>query len=63
MDAGLLELLSKPTLSIEEAGKVLGLGRGGAYEAARRGDIPTISFGARKRVPTARIITMLGVDR
>ena len=39
------------TLSVPEAGKWLGLGRNAAYEAARRGDIPTIRIGRLLRVP------------
>ncbi len=51
-----------PTLSIEEAGAMIGLGRSGAYEAARRGEIPTLRFGRRLRVPTAALRKMLGMD-
>ncbi|WP_409074078.1 MerR family transcriptional regulator [Micromonospora chalcea] len=56
------ELLKKPTLSIVEAGIVLGLGRSGAYECARRGEIPTIKMGRRLLVPTAKLKAMLGMD-
>jgi excisionase family DNA binding protein len=37
----------RPTMSIPEAAKVLGIGVNGAYEAARRGEIPTIQIGKR----------------
>jgi excisionase family DNA binding protein len=37
----------RPTMSIPETAKVLGIGLNGAYEAARRGDIPTIRIGKR----------------
>ena len=48
---------NRATLSIEEAGRVIGLGKNGAYEAARRGRIPTIDMGGRrKRVPVDRLI-------
>jgi hypothetical protein len=33
------------TISVPEAGRWLGLGRNASYEAARRGDIPTIKIG------------------
>lgn len=56
------DLLAKPTLSVVEAGKVLGIGRGAAYEAARRGQIPTIKLGERLRVPTARLLALLNGD-
>ena len=42
------------TVSVPEAGKTyLGLGRNGSYEAARRGDIPTIRVGRLLRVSVA----------
>ena len=41
----------KRTISIEEAGAQLGLSRNSAYEAARRGDIPTLRMGRRLLVP------------
>src|SRR5262249_35799110 len=41
------------TLSVPEAGEWLGLGRNSAYEAARRGDIPTIKIGRLIRVRQA----------
>ena len=37
----------RPTMSIPEAAKVLGIGVNGAYEAAKRGEIPTIQIGKR----------------
>jgi len=40
------------TVSVPEAGRRwLGIGRNAAYEAARRGDIPTIRIGRLLRVP------------
>ena len=40
------------TMSVPEAGqKYSDLGRNSAYEAARRGDIPTIKIGRLLRVP------------
>lgn len=52
----------KPTITIEEAGRWLGLGRPAAYEAARRGEIPTIRFGRRLVVPTAGLRRLLQLD-
>lgn len=43
-------------------GQLLGLGRAATYEAARRGDIPTMRFGRRITVPTAAFRRMLGID-
>jgi hypothetical protein len=40
------------TLTVPEAGRrYFDLGRNAAYEAARRGDIPTIKIGRLLRVP------------
>jgi hypothetical protein len=40
------------TISVPQAGReYFGLGRKASYEAARRGDIPTIKIGRLKRVP------------
>ena len=50
------------TINVEEAAKVLGISRGAAYEAARSGELPTIRFGRRLLVPTARLADMLGTS-
>jgi hypothetical protein len=48
------------TLSVPEAGrKYFGLGRGASYEAAKRGDIPTIRCGRRVRAPVRTLEAML----
>jgi excisionase family DNA binding protein len=47
------------TLSVKEAAKLLGVGRNKAYEAARRGEIPTIRIGKRILVPVAALERML----
>lgn len=52
----------QPTMPVEEAGRYFGLGRTSAYEAARRGDLPTIRFGRRVVVPTAQLRKLLGLD-
>jgi excisionase family DNA binding protein len=48
----------KRTISVEEAGKRLGVSRNLAYEAARRGEIPTIKIGRRLLVPLAKFDRM-----
>ena len=48
------------TMSVPEAGRIyFGLSRNGSYEAARRGELPTIRIGARLRVPVCRLERML----
>lgn len=57
------EALSRPTIPIPEAGAVFfGLARGGSYEAARKGDIPTIEIGGRKLAVVAAIAARLGLE-
>ncbi len=42
------------TISVPEAGKIYyNLSKNGSYEAARRGEIPTIRVGRLLRVPVA----------
>ncbi len=47
------------TYKIEEAGRLLGIGRNQAYEAARRGDFPVIKIGKRMLVPKAAFDRLL----
>lgn len=51
-----------PTISIEEAADLCGIGRNTAYRAAHCGELPSLRFGRRIRVPTARLLELLGVD-
>lgn len=53
----------QPTIRLwPEAGQLLGLGRASTYEAASRGEIPTLSFGRRLVVPTAALFKMLCLE-
>jgi excisionase family DNA binding protein len=47
------------TLTVEEAGRILGISRGLAYQMAREGRIPTIRFGKRLVVPKWAIQNLL----
>ncbi|WP_132254382.1 helix-turn-helix domain-containing protein [Methylobacterium segetis] len=47
------------TISIEEAGRQLGLSRNSAYQAAGRGEIPTIKIGRRLLVPVVAFERLL----
>lgn len=51
------------TVSVEEAGRMLGIGRQSAYAAVRRGDIPVIRIGRRVLVPVARLNELLGLEK
>jgi excisionase family DNA binding protein len=50
------------TITVEEAGRLLGVSRSAAYRAAGRGELPTIRIGRRLLVPTAKLKAMLGLD-
>ena len=47
-------------LTVEEAARLLRIGRTAAYDAARRGELPTIRVGRLLRVPRHRLQAMLG---
>ena len=54
------ELAGKATITIEEAAQLLGLGRTAAYDAARRGQLPTRRLGRRMLVPVPALLDWLG---
>jgi excisionase family DNA binding protein len=56
-----LAQVERRTISVEEAGRILGVSRGAAYAYARDGSIPTIRLGKRLLVPKAAIEKMLNV--
>lgn len=54
------ELSTLPaTLTVPQAGRILGIGRDAAYAAASRGELPTLRLGRRLVVPTGRLRSML----
>ncbi|WP_155388203.1 helix-turn-helix domain-containing protein [Catellatospora paridis] len=50
-----------PILTVPEAGRILGIGKNSAYEAARRQDFPVIKMGRLLRVPTAKFLEAMGL--
>lgn len=52
----------RTTITIEEAATLLGIGRTAAYEAARRGQLPTRRLGRRIFVPVPALLAWLGVE-
>lgn len=50
------------TMTVEDAGRLLGISRRAAYRAAAAGYLPVIRFGRRILVPTARLHQMLGIQ-
>jgi excisionase family DNA binding protein len=60
-ESPLAALQGRITVSVEEAGRILGIGRSAAYEAARRGQLPTRRIGRRLFVPVPALLDWLGV--
>ncbi len=52
----------EPIISVERAGRILSLGRSAAYEAARRGELPTIRLWRRLVCPTAALRRLVCLD-
>lgn len=47
------------TMSVPEAGRILGLSRNGAYAAASRGELPVVRIGRKLLVPKHRLLELL----
>ncbi len=47
------------TLTVPQAAEILGIGRNSAYEAVKRGEIPTIKIGRLLKVPKVAFDRML----
>lgn len=47
------------TFTVEEVASILGISRNSAYEAVRRGEIPTIRLGRRILIPRSRLEDLL----
>ena len=54
-----LNKIKSVVTSVPEAGAKLGLSRSASYEAARRGEIPTIRIGKLLKVPNVAFEKML----
>jgi len=50
---------ARRTYTVQEAGCILGLGRGAAFRAAKSGQLPTIRIGRRILVPRAALEKLL----
>lgn len=47
------------TVTVEEAGELLGISRAHAYELVRRGELPSLRLGRRIVVPVGRLRAMV----
>jgi excisionase family DNA binding protein len=52
--------MEKLTITVEQAGELLGISRALAYEMARTGKLPVLRFGRRLVVPKKAMEDMLG---
>ena len=53
----------KLTLTVDEAAKILGVGRNSAYQAIARGELPVIRVGKRLLVPKAALEKLLSCNQ
>lgn len=58
----LRDLAGRPTITVEQAASLLGIGRTAAYDAARRGQLPTRRLGRRLFVPVPALLEWLGAS-
>lgn len=49
----------RATITVEEAGQLLNIGRGKAYECVRNGEIPCLRLGRLCRVPVPALLRLL----
>jgi excisionase family DNA binding protein len=54
--------LERLTVTVEEAGEMLGISRGLAYELVRRGELPHVRLGRRIVVPMRSLLAMVNGD-
>ena len=54
-------VVTRTTITVEEAASLLGIGRTAAYEATRRGQLPTRRLGRRLFVPVPAFLDWLGI--
>jgi len=55
-----LRLAGVSVISVEAAGRILGVGKNLSYDLARSGSLPTLRLGRKILVPVARLAQMLG---
>jgi len=53
------ELATRATITVPEAGEVLGIERKTVYEAIRRGQIPALHLGRRVLIPVPQLLALL----
>src|SRR5262245_39030831 len=61
LEIGVAHNLERLVYTVPEAGRLLGLGRNAANDAAKRGDIPTLRIGRLLLVPKITFHRMIGM--
>lgn len=61
-DRTLPDPATSPTVTVEDAARILGISRGLAYTAVREGAIPSIRIGRRYVVKTAALAAMVSTN-
>lgn len=56
------DLRACTTVTIAQAGAFLGMSTATAYRAAAEGTLPVITVGKTRRVPTPRLLALVGLD-
>jgi excisionase family DNA binding protein len=49
----------RQTLTVEDFGRVIGIGRNGAYAAVQRGEVRAVKIGRRLLIPLAEVDRLL----
>ena len=63
MDRTLTEKIKRElSVSVEEAGRAIGVSRNVAYRGVKSGEIPSIKVGGRLVVPTGPLRRLLGIE-
>jgi excisionase family DNA binding protein len=58
----LADLAGRDVCSVEECAAILGISRGSAYAACRRGELAALRVGSRFIIPTRSLARLLGVE-
>ncbi|WP_416367405.1 helix-turn-helix domain-containing protein [Nocardia terpenica] len=58
----LRRVLTEPTISVDDAARVLGVGRSTVYAAVKSGEVPAIRVRNRLRIPSNWVCHMLYLD-
>ena len=54
---------AKMTMTVKEAGKLLGLGSWAVYKAVREGTLPSLRFGKLIKIPSAAVWRMPQIEQ